>query len=95
VDVPTAAALGDALERHQPDVLYVAPLRSIAIGAVREMCERHQVASITGVPDYVDRGVAVGIGERGGKPEILVNKDVADALGMDFAARFLRLVTVR
>ena len=76
-------------------VLYVAPLRAIDLLGVRSLCEQYQISSITGVPEYVDRGIAVGIGERGGKPEILVNSDTADAIGIDFDSRFLRLVTLR
>ena len=95
IDVTTVDAIADQLTAHGIHVLYIAPLRSFSMSSLTDLLEQRQIPSITGVPAYVDQGVALGIGERGGKPDILMNKDTADAIGMNFDARFLRLVTFR
>jgi hypothetical protein len=95
IEASSAAVLQAALEEKDVHLLYVTPVRSLDLAALVALCESHRLPSITGVPEYVDQGVAVGIGERGGRPDILLNKDAADAAGMDFDSRLLQLVTLR
>jgi hypothetical protein len=49
---------------------------------------------VTGVPDYVRRGVAVGIGVVQDKPQVLINLAAARAEGSDFDASLLRIATI-
>jgi hypothetical protein len=72
-------------------VLYVAPLRAQSLAEVAQACRSNGVVSITGVADYVASGLSVGLGLRDNKPEILINKQAAEAEGAEFSAQLLRL----
>lgn len=74
--------------------LYVTPLRGVSIPKVRNMCRRHQVTTLTGVPEYVQAGLAVGIGMASERPKILINLAAARAEGADFSSQLLKLSTV-
>jgi hypothetical protein len=50
--------------------------------------------TLTGVAEYVRAGIAVGIGVRDDRPEILVNLAAARAAGADFSAQLLLLARV-
>ncbi len=86
--------LSEHLEAEEVDILYIAPLRSVSLDELKLLCLQRGVGTITGVPDYVDNGVAVGIGARGNRPEIVVNLTAARAQGFDFSSQLLRLAKV-
>ena len=73
------------------DILYITPMRSIDIRAIAAACARNGVLTVTGVSEYVSRGVAAGIGEQGGRPVILINRDAAAAQGASFSAQLLKV----
>jgi hypothetical protein len=55
--------------------------------------ESRQITTTTGVPSFVNQGVAVGIGP-GEKPRIFINLKSARAEGVEFDASLLRIATV-
>ena len=86
--------LKDALDRLDVDVLYVTPLRATDIATIAEVTRELQIASITGVEDYVHQGIAVGIDVFREKPRVLVNLKASKAEGVDFSSRLLSLAQV-
>lgn len=76
------------------DVLYVPPLRAASFEAITSISRQRGITTFTGVPDYVEEGIAVGIGTRGGKPRIHINLDAAKAEGADFDSRLLKLAKI-
>jgi YfiR/HmsC-like len=80
-------------EKHI-SVLYIAPGSGKSLAAVLKLSEELKLTTLTGVPDYVRRGVAVGIGVEQDKPQILINLATARAEGSDFDASLLRLAIV-
>ena len=76
------------------DILYVTPMRSIDIEAIAAACARNGVLTVTGVYEYVSRGIAAGIGEQGGRPVILINRDAAAEQGASFSAQLLKMSTL-
>lgn len=88
----------EKLERSIADrgisVLYVAPGNVRNIEGVTRVSQSRGVTTATGVPDYVRRGVAVGIGLSDDRPQILVNQTSARAEGSEFDASLLRIATV-
>ena len=50
--------------------------------------------TITGVPEYVDQGLAVGIGIRRDRPLIIVNLEQARAEGAAFSSQLLALARI-
>jgi hypothetical protein len=92
VALASAADLGRQLRRAGAEAAYLAPLRSVDVGAVARSAAGAGALTLTGVRDYVSDGVAVGVGLRGGRPEILLNPGAAP--GADLSARLLQLATI-
>lgn len=74
--------------------LYITPGSAKALPAVLKVSDDLDLTTLTGIPDYVRKGVAVGIGVAQDKPEILINLAAARAQGSDFDASLLRIATV-
>jgi hypothetical protein len=75
-------------------VLYIAPIRSVDISQIIVFCRTHQILSLTGVPEYMDMGISVGISLKGDNPEIVINRNAATLEGSDFTAQLLKLARV-
>jgi hypothetical protein len=88
------SAVERALRDHDIDVVYVPPLRGVDMREIVSLVAENQVMTFTGVPGYLDDGIAVAIGIRAGKPEIIVNLSSSREQGADFSAQFLRLTRV-
>jgi hypothetical protein len=86
-----SAEVADLLERHQVEVLYVTPLRALAVEEVATAARALQVRTITGVPDYVRRGIGAGLGLRDRRPEVLINLPAARAEGAEYSSQLLAL----
>jgi hypothetical protein len=84
--------LRTVLRDQRATLLYITPLRGLALSAITTVTRGVQVTTFTGVPKYVDQGLAVGVRRVGDKPKLLVNLRVARLEGADFSAEFLKLV---
>jgi hypothetical protein len=71
--------------------LYVTPLRAVDIRELAEHARIEKVITMTGVSDYLTRGLSVSVGVRGGRPRILVNVEASRAEGADLSAELLKL----
>jgi hypothetical protein len=80
--------------QNRPDILYITPLRAVDLTAVTRVTRKYDILTMTGVPEYVEGGVSVGIGLRGGNPEIVINREAAAAEGADFSSKLLKLARV-
>jgi len=85
-----AAALADTTI----DLCYVTPLRAINVTAVAAATAARRIMTCTGVPEYVEEGVAVGVDAKGGRPQILINLAAAKTEGIEFPSQLLRLATI-
>ena len=88
------ASTSDALVREGIRVLYVAPLRAVAIGEVVAISRARKITTLTGVPEFVEKGIALGIALRAERPLILVHLAAARAEGADFNSQLLKLARV-
>lgn len=95
IDLDGDTDLEAALRAAELDVLYIAPLRAVRTSMITTLTRARSILTITGVPEYVDLGIAVGIGTSNDRPEILVNLAAARAEGATFNAQLLRLATVQ
>jgi hypothetical protein len=85
----------EALSRGgEISVLYISPLRSYNIEDLVSMANTTGLVTVTGTPDYVESGVAVGFDLIGDKPRILINLTSAKAEGCDFDSQLLKLSRV-
>ena len=76
------------------DVVYVTPLRAVDVAEIGRICRVRRLRSITGVPEYVNAGIAVGIGIRRNRPLIIVNLQQSRAEGSSFSSQLLALARI-
>lgn len=94
VEATSAGATAARLRRAGAEAAYVAPLRGLDVRALSREAGQAGVLTLTGVRGYVGDGVAVGVGLRDGRPEILLNRRAVSAAGADLSARLLQLATL-
>ena len=94
LEADRAEDLVPLLRKHGIDALYVCPLRALSPEDVAAASAAARVVTLTGVPAYVRRGLAVGIDLQERKPRMLINLPAAVAAGSDFNARLLQLAEV-
>ncbi|MCI0688013.1 MAG: YfiR family protein [Sporichthyaceae bacterium] len=94
IDLDITPDLGPALRRLEVNVLYVSPLRAVDLATVAAVTRTGQITSLTGVPRYVEIGLAVGLDMKGERPQIVVNLGASRAEGADFSAQLLKLARV-
>ena len=94
IDADRNEDLGEALARLQVKVLYVAPLRAFDLGRIVAATRRARALTLTGVPEYVEEGLSIGLELRQDRPRIMVNLRAARAEGAELAAPLLHLATV-
>ena len=88
------ADLQAAVSASRIGVLYVTPGSAGQIDQILRVSHSQRITTATGVPDFVQSGVAVGIGVRQDKPQILINLASAKSEGSEFDASLLRIATV-
>lgn len=76
------------------DVLYITSDNKSNLSNILKASKNSQVLTITGVPDYVNEGVSVGIGIKNGKPDILVNLSSSKAESHELSSQLLKLCTI-
>ncbi len=76
------------------DVIYVAPGNAKNVAEITKISQERSVTTVTGVPDYVRRGVAVGVAASQDRAQILINLASARAEGAEFDASLLRISTI-
>lgn len=86
--------LVDVLEHQNITLLYVSPLRSYTVSAIAVAAASAKVTTVTGVPHYVEEGIAVGVRLQGDRPRLLVNLTASRLGGADFTAELLKLAEV-
>jgi hypothetical protein len=91
IDLDHVTDLRAALAESRGRVLYVSPLRDVEISGIVGVSREAGVTTVTGVPRYVDEGIAIGLDLKAERPEIVVNLEGARAEGADFTAQLLKL----
>jgi hypothetical protein len=91
IDLDATSALDSALKQNRIQVLYVSPLRAVPLGDVTAVSRAAGITTLTGVPRYVETGLAIGLDMKGERPEILINLAASRAEGADLTAHLLKL----
>jgi hypothetical protein len=94
IDLDETPSLEAVLTKHRISVLYVAPLRAADLRELAETCRINNVTTVTGVPMYVETGLAIGIGVKAQRPEIVINLGASRAEGADLNAQLLKLARI-
>ncbi len=74
--------------------LYVTPISGSLMNEVQSISRSRHLLTVTGVPQFVENGVAIGLGARGGRHTLLINLESAVAEGADFSSQLLNLARV-
>lgn len=78
------------------NVLYICP--EIEISDMKEIIkvsQSNKILTTTGVEKYVEKGISLGVTERGKKPKIIINLPSLKKEGRNFSARFLKLTEIK
>lgn len=94
IDMATEKNLEETLTNRNVDVLYIAPLRKIEMQRILAVCRERSILTMTGVVEYMNAGVAVGVRTKRNRPEILINLPEAKAEGAEFSSRLLKLAKI-
>ena len=94
IDLSRYSDFSLAVNDNNIGIIYVAPLRAYSIDNITSISRSRSIISMTGVPNYVEAGLAVGVSNRGGKPQILINLKAARAEGANFGSQLLKLARV-
>jgi hypothetical protein len=94
VEFTSEAELEATVKKRGINVLYLCPGITKSLQSVIKISQAQSITTATGVPDYVRRGVAVGIGVFQDKPQILINLPSSKSEGSEFDASLLQIATV-
>jgi hypothetical protein len=83
-----------AVRANRVNVLYVTPGNEDNLDGILKISHTYGISSVTGVPDFVRRGVALGVGKKQSGPEIIVNLANSRSEGMNLHPSLLRIATV-
>jgi hypothetical protein len=94
VEAGTQELLSSGLHGNGLDMVYVTPLRALDISEIGRISRYERFRTITGVPEYVEAGLAVGIGIRKDRPLIIINLEQSRAEGAAFSSQLLSLARI-
>lgn len=95
VEYKDPKALAAAVRSGGINVFYIAPGNADSLTELLRLSHTRGITTATGVPEYVQRGVAIGIGIKADKkPDILINLPSSRQEGSEFDASLLRIATV-
>jgi hypothetical protein len=91
LEVEDPEVLGEELLAQGVDILLLTPLRAVDVGQIAKAATRAGILTFSAVPEYTVEGVAVVLGVRGGRPEIIIRRRTAEAAGARFTSELLNL----
>ncbi len=86
--------LADFILQNHIDVLYITPVRAFDPKSIALVAQTNQVLTMSGVAEYIEAGIAVCVGIKSDKPQILINLQVVKSIGIDFSSQLLKLAKV-
>jgi len=94
VEWKDAEQLRLALIHERTDVVYLTPVRGVELDPITRAARAGGMTTFTGVPLYVEQGLALSVGIVRERPQIVVNLPATRAEGSDFTSQLLRLCKV-
>jgi hypothetical protein len=86
--------LNGAVREQKINTLYITPGASKILKDIIRVSRINKAITLTGVEDYVEKGISVGIGLKGDKPQIVINLPSSKREGRDFDAGLLKISKV-
>ncbi len=79
--------------------LYITPLHPVTqkkqLKEILNFCNDFKVATFTGETDYVELGVAIGLGVTDHNPQAIINLQAARKQGLDLSSQLLRMSIIK
>ena len=94
IDIEDVGTLATQLRQSRVDVLYIAPVRALDVADIAAICHNMGHITLTGVPRYVAKGVAIGMDMKGDSLELLVNRRAIRQASADLSSRVLALARI-
>ena len=88
------ADLSQWASKEEVDVLYVADGLDDHVTNIRDWCLENKVIPLTPVPDFVERGLAIGVVVHKNKARLMVNLPATESLGMRLSPEVLQLAKI-
>jgi hypothetical protein len=96
VEYKSAAEVEKLIKAKGVNVLYITPGNAKNLEQLVRISQANGVTTATGVPEYVKKGVAIGVGQRPDKkPQIHINLSSSKSEGSEFDASLLQIATVQ
>jgi hypothetical protein len=87
----TADDLQKEIKAKGINMLYVTPGLAKQLPDLVRISQANRMTSTTGYTEYVDKGVAVGVGQERNKPQIVINLPASKSEGSEFDAQLLQM----
>lgn len=84
----------DSIAAAGPGALYIAEGCEAILPVVLRIAGEHRVLTMAAYPETVERGASLAVGERDGRPEIVVNLETSRREGSQFSSDLLKLCRV-
>ena len=94
VDWTGEDALDAVISANGVDAVFVCPGLELDLGAIAEVAHRRKVSTLTSVPDFVEKGIALGVTAEDGKPRLVVNLTASRAEGSQLSSELIGLARV-
>jgi hypothetical protein len=94
IDLSNEDNLEEVITKKKVNILYVTPLRAFDINIIKAISQAKKITTLTGIPEYVEAGLGVGIGTKGQRPQIIINLSSSKAEGSDFSSKLLNLARI-
>jgi len=94
VEVSSEKDFAQIIKDKQINAVYVTPLHSININLISEFARHRNILSMTGVPEYVEEGISVGVSAEGEKPQIVINVTASKEEGAEFSSKLLNFARI-
>lgn len=89
-----AGDLTEQLKKFSATALYICEANDAAIGSISSVAGKLKVLTLAEDPSWVEGKIALGVGEKGGRAELILNVNAAKAAGADFDARIFGVARV-
>jgi hypothetical protein len=94
IDLDEEGELTELLAEDSVDAIYVAPIRSYELNTIVTAARTLRVMTMSGVPEYCERGIAAGIGVHADHPQLILNVTALKEAGAEMNAQVLRVAKV-
>jgi hypothetical protein len=88
------SALDAAVKKNEIVALYLCEANETVLNAASAIASKHKVVTLAEDPSWVESKIALGVGEKNGRAELVINLPVSRAAGADFDARIFAVARV-